>query len=76
MSNPRSRPEGPPPAGADVEDFQRNPSDVIGARFSIVQAIVVHRGRMREWASEHAINASERAPALVGCGRRLDLQEL
>jgi len=29
--------------------------------------------RMREWASEHAVNASERAPAVVGHGRRIDL---
>ncbi|MBV8535893.1 MAG: AAA family ATPase [Alphaproteobacteria bacterium] len=29
--------------------------------------------RMREWANEHAINASERTPALVGHGRRIDL---
>ncbi|HTP85023.1 MAG TPA: AAA family ATPase [Alphaproteobacteria bacterium] len=29
--------------------------------------------RMREWANEHAINASERQPALAGHGRRIDL---
>ncbi|HTY69634.1 MAG TPA: AAA family ATPase [Alphaproteobacteria bacterium] len=29
--------------------------------------------RMRDWANEHAINASERVPALVGHGRHIDL---
>lgn len=29
--------------------------------------------RMRDWANEHAINASERVPAIAGHGRRIDL---
>ncbi len=28
--------------------------------------------RMREWANQHAINASERVPVLTGHGRRID----
>jgi len=29
--------------------------------------------RMRQWATEHAINASERTPAAIGHGRRIDI---